>query len=45
VNYCDRDLKNWQVAYYGRNWQRLVTIKRKYDPENLFSFEQSVALA
>jgi FAD/FMN-containing dehydrogenase len=45
VNYCDRDLNNWQTAYYGKNWQRLVTIKKKYDPDNLFNFEQSISLA
>jgi FAD/FMN-containing dehydrogenase len=45
VNYCDRDLKNWQSAYYGKNWQRLITIKKKYDPDNLFNFEQSIPIA
>jgi FAD/FMN-containing dehydrogenase len=44
VNYCDRDLKNWQTAYYGNNWQRLMTIKKKYDPNGVFNFEQSVAI-
>lgn len=42
VNYCDRDLKNWQTAYYGNNWQKLKQVKQKYDPGNFFQFEQSV---
>ncbi|MBE9012555.1 FAD-binding oxidoreductase [Pseudanabaenaceae cyanobacterium LEGE 13415] len=42
INYCDRDLKNWQTAYYGNNWQKLKQVKQKYDPDNFFNFEQSV---
>jgi FAD/FMN-containing dehydrogenase len=29
-------------AYWGPNVARLRTIKAKYDPDNVFSFEQSV---
>ncbi|MBW4442469.1 MAG: FAD-binding oxidoreductase [Plectolyngbya sp. WJT66-NPBG17] len=42
VNYCDRDLKNWQTAYYGNNWQKLKQVKQRVDPGNFFRFEQSV---
>jgi hypothetical protein len=36
---------NWQSAYYGANLNRLVSIKNKYDPGDLFSFAQSIPLA
>ncbi|RHZ62389.1 hypothetical protein Glove_340g76 [Diversispora epigaea] len=41
-NYIDRDLVGWKHKYYGSNFRRLVNIKSKYDPENLFSFPQSI---
>ena len=42
VNYPDTDLKYWQQAYWGINFERLVRIKRKYDPKNVFRHAQSV---
>ncbi|RIA97770.1 Glucooligosaccharide oxidase [Glomus cerebriforme] len=41
-NYIDRDLDDWQTRYYGHNFKRLVEIKSKYDPNNLFNFPQSI---
>ena len=29
-------------ASYGRNYQRLLQIKRKYDPANLFHINQNI---
>jgi FAD/FMN-containing dehydrogenase len=42
VNYIDRDLEEWEWGYYGKNWNRLVQVKNRYDPTNFFHFEQSV---
>lgn len=41
-NYCDSMIDDWPHAYFGRNLAGLIRIKQKYDPENLFSFEQSI---
>jgi FAD/FMN-containing dehydrogenase len=41
-NYIDPDLTNWQQAYYGGNYARLVGIKKKYDPTRLFTFPQAI---
>ncbi|KAJ3156076.1 hypothetical protein HDU89_005640 [Geranomyces variabilis] len=41
-NYIDKNLPDWQHAYYGDSWAKLVAIKGKTDPDNVFRFPQSI---
>lgn len=43
-NYPDINFPNWETAYYGNNYAKLQEIKSKYDPQDLFHYEQSVRL-
>jgi FAD/FMN-containing dehydrogenase len=42
VNVPNAGMADWETAYWGPNVDRLRTIKAKYDPNNVFSFEQSI---
>ncbi len=44
-NFIDRTQADWEQAYYGANLERLKQVKSAYDPDDVFSFEQSVPLA
>nr|WP_026253878.1 FAD-dependent oxidoreductase [Legionella shakespearei] len=41
-NEADYFLPNWQAALWGRNYDRLLEIKHKYDPESLFTCHHCV---
>ncbi len=41
-NFVDRNQANYLQAYYGENLERLVQVKRRYDPANVFQFPQSL---
>lgn len=40
----DPALKDYLTEYYGDNVKRLQDVKQKYDPNNIFHFEQSIPL-
>lgn len=42
VNFPAPDLRDWQHAYYGANYDRLVEVKHRYDPTGLFRYAQAV---
>jgi FAD/FMN-containing dehydrogenase len=42
VNYPDPTLPDYAEQYYGANLPRLQDVKRAYDPENFFHFQQSI---
>ncbi|WP_335935406.1 FAD-binding oxidoreductase [Streptomyces sp. PTD5-9] len=41
-NYPDPSLGDWRRAYYGTAADRLTALKRRYDPERLFSYPQAL---
>ena len=42
VNVPNIGMADWETAYWGSNLDRLRQIKAKYDPRNIFQYEQSV---
>ncbi|CAG8547699.1 17456_t:CDS:2 [Racocetra persica] len=43
-NYIDRDLTDWQHRYYGNNLPALIAVKKIYDPNNVFGYDQGIPL-
>lgn len=41
-NFPDASLVDWRERYYGANLERLMQVKAKYDPANLFRHGQSL---
>lgn len=41
-NFPNRLISDWRREYYGENFPRLVRVKSRYDPENLFRNQQSI---
>lgn len=44
-NTPDLDIVDYLPRYYGENLPKLVDIKRKYDPENVFHYAQSIPVS
>ena len=44
INYIDMDQPDWPETYYTGALQRLQAVKAMYDPEDYFSFPQSIPL-
>ena len=42
VNECDYFQPDWQRAFWGPNYPRLARIKRRYDPDGLFTVHHGV---
>jgi len=44
VNYPDIDLHDWQYLYYKENYRALQAAKKRWDPNNVFNYSQSIEL-
>lgn len=42
ANYIDREIVDWPRKFYNGNLPRLIRVKRKYDPDNVFNFPQGL---
>ena len=42
INFMATDDQDRVRANYGANWDRLVEVKRRYDPDNLFHMNQNI---
>lgn len=43
VNYCDARIEDWPRAYYGKNLDRLMHVKRRWDPRLVFRYPQGLS--
>jgi FAD/FMN-containing dehydrogenase len=43
-NFIDEAQNDYLRAYYGANLERLVAVKRRYDPRNVFTYPQGIPL-
>jgi FAD/FMN-containing dehydrogenase len=41
-NYPNRNIEDFGHAYFGGNLERLINVKKAYDPDNFFSFPQGL---
>lgn len=44
-NFIDDSQSNYLQAYYGENLARLIEVKQRHDPRNVFHYPQSIPLA
>ncbi|MCE5291107.1 MAG: FAD-binding oxidoreductase [Nocardiaceae bacterium] len=44
-NFPNLRIKDWQQQYYAENFDRLVEVKAKYDPDNVFTNGQGIPTA
>jgi hypothetical protein len=44
VNYIDSDQRGRPGVYYGRNLDRLIDTRRRFDPDDVFRFRQAIPL-
>jgi FAD/FMN-containing dehydrogenase len=42
INVPNAGMADWESAYWGPNVDRLRTVKARYDPDNVFRYEQSI---
>ena len=42
VNYIDPLLHDWPEKYYGKNYKRLESIKKRIDPDGILDFQQGI---
>jgi FAD/FMN-containing dehydrogenase len=44
LNWPNERIKDWRTSYYGDNLARLIEVKKRYDPGDVFRSVQSVPL-
>ncbi len=43
VNYCDSKIRRWPEEYWGGNLERLLSVKRRWDPHRVFRYPQGLS--